>query len=48
MLRDDNVDFFDDADTDDVGGYRDDSSGTKQDVFRHGDRDEEGSVGLGK
>lgn len=45
VLRDDGVDLFGDADTEDVGGYRDDSSGTEQDVFRHGDGDEDGSVG---
>lgn len=48
VLRNDDLDFFDDTDTGDAGGYRDDTSGAEQDVFRHGDGDEEGSIGLGK
>lgn len=42
VLRDDDVDFFDHADS---GGYQDDSSSTEQDVFRLGDGDEEDSIG---
>lgn len=48
VLRDDDVDFFEDMDGGDAGGYRDDSSGTEQDVFSHGDGDEEISIGLNK
>ncbi len=43
---DDNVDFFGESEHDNVGGYRDDSPDDGQDVFRHGDGDDEDAIGL--
>ena len=48
VLRDDDLDFLEGTGSGDAGGYRDDTAGTGRDVFKHGDRDEEGSIGAGR
>ncbi|KAI9870285.1 MAG: Tlg2-vesicle protein [Pleopsidium flavum] len=47
-LRDDAIDFFDEDEDGDAEGYRDDFIDNEQDVFSHGDEDEEHSIGLNK
>ena len=43
-LRDDDIDFLDHEESDNQ--YQDDFNDDDDDVFRHGDGDEEGSIGL--
>lgn len=48
VLRDDGIEFFDEHEDGDARGYRDDLAEDEQNVFRDGDGDEEGSIGLNK
>ncbi len=47
-LRDDDIDFFDEDEDEGAERYRDDFTDNEQDVFSHGDGDEEDSIGLNK
>lgn len=44
ILRDDDIDFLDDEET--RHGYRDEFTDDEDDVFRHGDGDDEEAIGM--